>query len=258
MPPERSPAEPRGRLADGQGGDALGRRVRAFAAEAGVDLAKSIAYGSVNQICPESLLCRKAAVRPRRRRRRRRVEQVGAGAWAEDAERKAAHEQTLVGMRPGLLRIGLMGAQHVLHGLRRSAPPAKSRAWTVMDPDQYDPENDRRRGSGRPSSPGHRVMRQHRDPVGGDPVGKTERVKNAFFFGSNFQTGRPVPDKKDNSSQLVKSGASSPVSGSPLYSLFLVARRRHHCGERCIYRRPTRIRIAHYTIMAALTVSCCA
>ena len=26
------------------------------------------------------------------------------------------------------------------------AVSAKSRAWTVMDPDQYDPENDRRRG----------------------------------------------------------------------------------------------------------------
>lgn len=135
---------------DGQG-DALGRRVRAFAAEAGVDLAKSIAYGAGERDLPLMRVCGKAyAVSP--------DAAVAAAAsengwqtlgWAEDAERKAARAGQLAAEAAAMDAAraeGILQPAFATVTVNGGAVSAKSRAWTVMDPDQYDPENDRRRG----------------------------------------------------------------------------------------------------------------
>ena len=135
---------------DGQG-DALGRRVRAFAAEAGVDLAKSIAYGAGERDLPLMRVCGKAyAVSP--------DAAVAAAAsengwqtlgWAEDAERKAARAGQLAAEAAAMDAAraeGILQPAYATVTVNGGAVSAKSRAWTVMDPDQYDPENDRRRG----------------------------------------------------------------------------------------------------------------
>ena len=136
---------------DGQGGDALGRRVRAFAAEAGVDLAKSIAYGNSERDLPLMRVCGKAyAVSPDA------AVAVAASEngwqtlrWAEDAERKAARAGELAAEAAAMesaRAAGTLQPAYATVTVNGGAVSAKSRAWTVMDPDQYDPENDRRRG----------------------------------------------------------------------------------------------------------------
>ena len=135
---------------DGQG-DALGRRVRAFAAEAGVDLAKSIAYGAGERDLPLMRVCGKAyAVSPDA------AVAVAASengwqtlGWAEDAERKAARAGQLAAEAAAMDAAraeGILQPAYATVTINGGAVSAKSRAWTVMDPDQYDPENDRRRG----------------------------------------------------------------------------------------------------------------
>ena len=135
---------------DGQG-DALGRRVRAFAAEAGVDLAKSIAYGAGERDLPLMRVCGKAyAVSPDA------AVAVAASengwqtlGWAEDAERKAARAGQLAAEAAAMDAAraeGILQPAYATVTVNGGAVSAKSRAWTVMDPDQYDPENDRRRG----------------------------------------------------------------------------------------------------------------
>ena len=141
---------------DGQGaipgvGDALVRRVRAFAADAGVDLAKSIAYGAGERDLPLMRICGKAyAVSP--------DAAVAAAAsengwqtlgWAEDAERKALKAGEFAAMDAAMEEARAAGTLQPAYAtvtVNGGAVSAKSRAWTVMDPDQYDPENDRRRG----------------------------------------------------------------------------------------------------------------
>ena len=46
----------------------------------------------------------------------------------------------------GESRRGILQPAYATVTVNGGAVSAKSRAWTVMDPDQYDPENDRRRG----------------------------------------------------------------------------------------------------------------
>ena len=129
-------------------GDALGRRVRAFAAEAGVDLAKSIAYAAGEPHLPLMRVCGKAyAVSPDA------AVAVAASengwqtlGWAEDAERKAARAGELAAMDAARATGTLLRPAYATVTVNGGAVSAKSRAWTVMDPDQYDPENDRRRG----------------------------------------------------------------------------------------------------------------
>ena len=141
---------------DGQGaldgpGDALVRRVRAFAASADVDLAKSIAYGYGERDLPLMRVCGKAyAVSP--------DAAVASAAsengwqtlgWAEDAERKAQKAGELAAMDAAMdvaRANGTLQPAYATVTVNGGAVSAKSRAWTVMDPDQYDPENDRRRG----------------------------------------------------------------------------------------------------------------
>ena len=136
---------------DGPGEQTLVRRVRAFAASAGVDLAKSIAYGYGERDLPLMRVCGKAyAVSP--------DAAVASAAsengwqtlgWAEDAERKAQKAGELAAMDAAMdvaRANGTLQPAYATVTVNGGAVSAKSRAWTVMDPDQYDPENDRRRG----------------------------------------------------------------------------------------------------------------
>ena len=69
--------------------------------------------------------------------------------WREDSERKAARDEEAAAMDDAMEAARVNGtlqpayAAVTVNGTRVSA---KSRAWVVSDPDQYDPENDRRRG----------------------------------------------------------------------------------------------------------------
>lgn len=142
---------------DGQGalqggvGDALVRRVRSFAADAGIDLAKSIAYGCGERDLPLMRVCGKAyAVSPDAAVANAASENGWQTlGWAEDAERKASIAGELAAMDAAMDAARLNGTLQPAYAtvtVNGGAVSAKSRAWTVMDPDQYDPENDRRRG----------------------------------------------------------------------------------------------------------------
>jgi len=140
-----------GALQGGVGEQTLVRRVRAFAASADVDLSKSIAYGYGECHLPLMRVCGKAyAVSP--------DAAVASAAsengwqtlgWAEDAERKAQKAGELAAMDAAMdvaRANGTLQPAYATVTVNGGAVSAKSRAWTVMDPDQYDPENDRRRG----------------------------------------------------------------------------------------------------------------
>ena len=190
MPPERSPARPSRTLEDGQG-DALGRRVRAFAAEAGVDLAKSIAYGYGERDLPLMRVCGKAyAVSPDA------AVAVAASengwqtlGWAEDAERKAARAGQLAAEAAAMDAAranGILQPAYATVTVNGGAVSAKSRAWTVMDPDQYDPENDRRRGERVVYDAGHDEISGVSPVARGDLCRKTEKSEIRVFFFVKF------------------------------------------------------------------------
>ena len=138
---------------DAMAGDVLKARIESFAAQAGVDLAKSIVYGNGDADLPLMKACGKAyAVSPEA------SSAIATAAaengwntlgWREDSERKAARDEEAAAMDDAMEAARVNGtlqpayAAVTVNGTRVSA---KSRAWVVSDPDQYDPENDRRRG----------------------------------------------------------------------------------------------------------------
>ena len=121
-------------------GEEKARRVRAFAEEVGVSLADSVAYGRAGGRCEALMRCvgKAYAVSPDEDLRRvAALEGWGVLDWAE---RKAKAAEGAQGRRRGEedKRGGLPP-----RGLPPSTTPkhAASRGWTMVDPDQYDPEN---------------------------------------------------------------------------------------------------------------------
>ena len=122
-------------------GEEKARRVRAFAEEVGVSLADSVAYGRAGGRCEALMRCvgKAYAVSPDEDLRRvAALEGWGVLDWAERKAKAAAEGE---GRRRGeedKARGGLPP-----RGLPPSTTPkhAASRGWTMVDPDQYDPEN---------------------------------------------------------------------------------------------------------------------
>jgi len=138
---------------DAMAGDVLKARIESFAAQAGVDLTKSIVYGNGDGDLPLMKACGKAyAVSPE-------ASSVVAKAaaengwntlgWREDSERKAARDEEAAAMDDAMEAARVNGTLQPAYAavtVNGTSVSAKSRAWVVSDPDQYDPENDRRRG----------------------------------------------------------------------------------------------------------------
>ena len=138
---------------DAMAGDVLKARIESFAAHAGVDLTKSIVYGNGDGDLPLMKACGKAyAVSPEA------SSAIATAAaengwntlgWREDSERKAARDEEAAAMDDAMEAARVNGTLQPAYAavtVNGTSVSAKSRAWVVSDPDQYDPENDRRRG----------------------------------------------------------------------------------------------------------------
>ena len=119
-------------------------RIKAFAEEKGVSLSKSIAYGSRGRYGMALMECvgKAYAVSPDDALR---LEAEKRGwqtlSWAEDARRRA--EAAARDVPTG--DVGVAAAPALAFAGAGGVPKnAASAAWTMRDPDQYDPENDRR------------------------------------------------------------------------------------------------------------------
>ena len=120
-------------------------RVTAFAEEAGVSLSRSIAYGRLGASGLPLMACvgKAYAVSPDAALRTE-AEKRGwqTLSWAEDAARRSAEADRAAwddsrGAANAAPALAFAGAGVV-------PKHAASAAWTMRDPDQYDPENDRR------------------------------------------------------------------------------------------------------------------
>ena len=122
----------------------LSERVAAFAEEAGVSLSRSIAYGRLGDSGLPLMQCvgKAYAVSPDAAVR---AEAETRGwqtlSWAEDAARRDAEEESLTKNASHAAAPALAFAGAHAGGVPKHAASA---AWTMRDPDQYDPENDRR------------------------------------------------------------------------------------------------------------------
>jgi phosphoserine phosphatase len=123
-------------------------RIKAFAEEKGVSLSKSIAYGSRGRYGMALMECvgKAYAVSPdafiQTEAEKRGWQTL---LWAEDAARRVERERAAAAQtfQTGDAYGG--GAPALAFAGAVSAPKnAASAAWTMRDPDQYDPENDRR------------------------------------------------------------------------------------------------------------------
>ena len=116
----------------------------AFAEEAGVSLSRSIAYGRLGDSGLPLMQCvgKAYAVSPDAAVR---AEAETRGwqtlSWAEDAARRDAEEESLTKNASHAAAPALAFAGAHAGGVPKHAASA---AWTMRDPDQYDPENDRR------------------------------------------------------------------------------------------------------------------
>ena len=138
---------------DAMAGDVLKARIESFAAQAGVDLAKSIVYGNGDGDLPLMKACGKAyAVSPEASSAvAKAADENGWNTlgWREDSERKAARDEEAAAMDDAMEAARVNGTLQPAYAavtVNGTSVSAKSRAWVVSDPDQYDPENDRRRG----------------------------------------------------------------------------------------------------------------
>jgi len=138
---------------DAMAGDVLKARIESFAARVGVDLAKSIVYGNGDGDLPLMKACGKAyAVSPEASSNvARAADENGWNTlgWREDSERKAARDEEAAAMDNAMEAARVNGTLQPAYAAvtaNGTSVSAKSRAWVVSDPDQYDPENDRRRG----------------------------------------------------------------------------------------------------------------
>lgn len=138
---------------DAMAGDVLKAGIESFAARVGVDLAKSIVYGNGDGDLPLMKACGKAyAVSPEASSGvARAADENGWNTlgWCEDSERKAARDEELTAMDNAMEAARVNGTLQPAYAtvtVNGTSVSAKSRAWVVSDPDQYDPENDRRRG----------------------------------------------------------------------------------------------------------------
>ena len=138
---------------DAMAGDVLKAWIESFAAQAGVDLAKSIVYGNGDADLPLMKACGKAyAVSPEASSGvARAADENGWNTlgWREDSERKAARDEAATAMDDAMEAARVNGTLQPAYAavtVNGTSVSAKSRAWVVSDPDQYDPENDRRRG----------------------------------------------------------------------------------------------------------------
>ena len=138
---------------DAMAGDVLKARIESFAAQAGVDLTKSIVYGNGDGDLPLMKACGKAyAVSPEASSNvARAADENGWNTlgWREDSERKAARDEEAAAMDNAMEAARVNGTLQPAYAAvtaNGTSVSAKSRAWVVSDPDQYDPENDRRRG----------------------------------------------------------------------------------------------------------------
>ena len=138
---------------DAMAGDVLKARIESFAARVGVDLAKSIVYGNGDADLPLMKACGKAyAVSPEASSAvAKAADENGWNTlgWREDSERKAARDEEAAAMDDAMNAARVNGTLQPAYAavtVNGTSVSAKSRAWVVSDPDQYDPENDRRRG----------------------------------------------------------------------------------------------------------------
>ena len=138
---------------DAIAGDVLKARIESFAAQAGVDLTKSIVYGNGDGDLLLMKACGKAyAVSPEASSNVARAATENGWntlGWREDSERKAARDEAATAMDDAMEAARVNGTLQPAYAavtVNGTSVSAKSRAWVVSDPDQYDPENDRRRG----------------------------------------------------------------------------------------------------------------
>ena len=138
---------------DAMAGDVLKAGIESFAARVGVDLAKSIVYGNGDGDLPLMKACGKAyAVSPEASSNVARAATENGWntlGWREDSERKAARDEEAAAMDDAMEAARVNGTLQPAYAavtVNGTSVSAKSRAWVVSDPDQYDPENDRRRG----------------------------------------------------------------------------------------------------------------
>jgi phosphoserine phosphatase len=123
-------------------------RIKAFAEEKGVSLSKSIAYGSRGRYGMALMECvgKAYAVSPdafiQTEAEKRGWQTL---LWAEDAARRVERERAAATQTFQTGDAYGSGAPALAFAGAVSAPKnAASAAWTMRDPDQYDPENDRR------------------------------------------------------------------------------------------------------------------
>ena len=138
---------------DAMAGDVLKARIESFATRVGVDLTKSIVYGNGDGDLPLMKACGKAyAVSPEASSSVARAATENGWntlGWREDSERKAARDEEAAAMDDAMEAARVNGTLQPAYAavtVNGTSVSAKSRAWVVSDPDQYDPENDRRRG----------------------------------------------------------------------------------------------------------------
>jgi hypothetical protein len=134
-------------------GDVLKARIESFATRVGVDHTKSIVYGNGDGDLPLMKACGKAyAVSPEASSSVARAATENGWntlGWREDSERKAARDEEAAAMDDAMEAARVNGTLQPAYAavtVNGTSVSAKSRAWVVSDPDQYDPENDRRRG----------------------------------------------------------------------------------------------------------------
>lgn len=128
-----------------EAGERKSARVAAFAEEVGVNLNRSIAYGRLGAsgLALMETVGKAYAVSPDDALR---LEAEKRGwqtlSWAEDARRRA---EAAAARDVPTGDVGVAAAPALAFAGAGSVPKnAASAAWTMRDPDQYDPENDRR------------------------------------------------------------------------------------------------------------------